>query len=152
MSTFSTSRIFTAGTLLALTMAVGCSSEPTEEEPEVETMRLVIETTTGLQIGLTTVNFAGGTCTPSPSSVTIPTAGATVTASFLRADGTPETIVTADEFELQVTPAGRFTRTGAFTGTIAGGTAGSASLGFALLHKIEQHEDFGPCNLTVTVQ
>ncbi len=144
MSTFSTSRIFTTGTLLALTMAVGCSSEPTEEEPEVETMRLVI--------GTTTVNFAGGTCTPSPSSVTIPTAGATVTASFLRADGTPETIVTADEFELQVTPAGRFTRTGAFTGTIAGGTAGSASLGFALLHKIEQHEDFGPCNLTVTVQ
>ena len=144
MSTLSTRRIFAAGALLALTLAVGCSSEPTEEEPEVETMRLVI--------GTTTVNFSGGTCTPSVSSVTIPAAGATVTASFLKADGTPETIITAEEFELQVTPAARFTRSGAFAGTIVGGAAGSASLGFALLHKVEQHEDFGPCNLTVTVQ
>lgn len=144
MSTLSSHRMLAAGTLLVLTMALGCSSEPTEQEPEVETMRLVI--------GSTTVNFTGGTCTPSASSVTIPAAGTTVTASFLKADGTPETIVTSDEFELQVTPTTRFTRSGAFTGTISGGAVGSASLGFALFHKIEQHEDFGPCNLTVTVQ
>jgi hypothetical protein len=128
-----------------MAMLGACSDDPPEEEePEVETMRLVI--------GATTVNFTGSSCTPSVANVTIPTAGATVTATFLKADGTPETLVNDTEFELRVEPAGRFTRTSAFVGTISGGAAGTANLTFALFHKVEQHSDFGPCSLPVIVQ
>jgi hypothetical protein len=102
-------------------------------------------------IGGTTVNFSGG-CTPSVSTVTIPTGGASVTASFLRADGSPDPIVTDAAFELRVEPAARFTRATAFTGTLSGGTAGSAQISFSLFHKEEMHDDFGPCSVTVQVQ
>jgi len=126
-------------------LALGACSDPEEEEeePDVATMRVTI--------GATVVDFSGG-CTPSVAGVTIPTTGAQVSAAFLRADQTPDPAVTAAEFELAVTPASRFTRTSAFAGALSGGAAGQAQVTFALLHVEEQHEDFGPCSLTVTVQ
>ncbi|MSR03563.1 MAG: hypothetical protein EXR94_12620 [Gemmatimonadetes bacterium] len=138
------SRWIGAAAIAALTLAAGCSSEPEEMEPEVETMRVTI--------GTTVINFSGGTCTPVPASATIPAGGAAVSATFLKADGSPETIVTDQEFELKVEPAGRFTRASAFAGTLSGGAAGTTAVTFALFHKIEQHEDFGPCSLPITVQ
>ncbi len=137
------SRWIGAAALAAVALAAGCSSEPEELEPEVETMRVTI--------GTTVINFSGGTCTPVPASVTIPAGGAAVAATFLKADGSPETTVTDQEFELKVAPANRFTRSGAFAGSLTGGAAGTAAVTFALYHKIEQHEDFGPCSLPVTV-
>jgi hypothetical protein len=129
----------------ALTVvAAGCGGDDhDDDEPEFATMRITI--------GGTVVDFAG-TCTPSVAQVTIPAAGAQVSASFLRADNSPDPVVTADKFELRVGPASRFTRTGAFTGTLSGGAAGAAQVTFSLFHKVEQHEDFGPCSLTVVVQ
>lgn len=131
--------------LLGAAALGACGNDDEEEqEPEVETMRVVI--------GETTVNFGNGGCTPSVATVTIPTGGAPVTASFLKADGSPETIVTDAEFELKVEPAGRFTRTGGFAGTISGGAAGTTTFSFSLFHKEEQHEDYGPCQLPIVVQ
>lgn len=129
--------------MMATAFVVACGSDEEEGEPEVETMRLVF--------GATTVNV-NAACQATPATVTIPTGGATVTASFLRADGSPEPLVTDAEFELRVEPAARFTRSSAFAGNITGGAAGSAQLSFELFHKVEQHEDFGPCSVTVTVQ
>ena len=129
--------------LLGMVLVAGCSEEE-EQEPEVDTMRIVI--------GNTTVNFAGGTCTPSPATVTIPTTGAAVAATFLRDDGSPDPLVTAGVFELDVEPAARFTRTSPFAGTISGGQPGQTTFSFSLLHIEEQHEDYGPCQLPVTVQ
>jgi hypothetical protein len=131
------------GAMMAVVLVAACGGDEEEDEPAVETMRLVI--------GATTVNFTSA-CAANPASVTIPTGGAAVTASFLRSDGSPETLVNETEFEVSVEPAARFTRTSAFAGTLSGGAAGSAQLTFALYHKIEQHEDFGPCSLTVQVQ
>lgn len=120
-----------------------CSEEGGETEPAIATMRITI--------GATEVSFTGG-CTPSVAGVTIPMAGAAVSAAFLRADGSPDPLVTGDVFELLVTPEDRFTRTDAFTGTLSGGAPGQATINFALLHIEEQHEDYGPCPLVVTVQ
>lgn len=126
-----------------LSLAACSSSTEPEEEPEVATMELTI--------GTTIVSFTGG-CTPSVSSVTIPTAGAALSARFLRANGTPDPLVTAAKYQLEVTPAARFVRSSAFAGTLTGGAPGQAQVSFALLHIEEQHEDFGPCPLSVIVQ
>ncbi len=129
---------------LALGAVLSCSdSTGPDDEPDVATMRVTI--------GATPVSFTGG-CTPSVASVTIPAVGASVTGEFLRADGSPDPAVTAAEFQLRVIPEARFTRTGAFTGTLSGGTAGQAQVSFSLFHVEEQHDDFGPCSLTVIVQ
>lgn len=128
--------------LLALALLAACGGDEDEHEPDIATMRIII--------GATAVDFAGS-CTPSIPTVVIPAVGASVAASFLRADGSPDPAVTEDEFELKVEPASRFTRTSAFAGTLSGGNPGSAQVSFALLHKEEQHEDFGPCSLTVQV-
>ncbi len=134
-----------AGALVGLVFAAGCGDEDDDHdhEPEVETMRVVI--------GGTTVNFSGATCTPSVASVTIPTTGASVAATFLDDDGHVLDIHD-DEFQLNVEPAARFTRSGAFGGTLSGGAAGTASVSFALYHLEEQHTDFGPCSVSVVVQ
>lgn len=143
MSNFRKWMIRLASVALPLIVAAACKDDDHDHEPEVETMRITI--------GATVVNFTGG-CTPSVASVAIPTTGAAVTAAFLRADGSPDPNVTAAEFELQVTPADRFTRTGAFTGTLSGGAVGTAPVSFGLLHVDEGHVDFGPCPLPIDVQ
>lgn len=138
-------RGLTASALVGLVFVAGCGDEDDDHdhEPEVETMRVVI--------GGTTVNFSGATCTPSVATVNIPTTGATVTATFLAADGDLLDIHD-DEFELRVEPAARFTRTGAFAGNVSGGTVGAANVSFGLFHLEEQHTDFGPCSVSVVVQ
>lgn len=134
----------TVAASLVLAMGVAaCGGDDEDDEPDVATMRITI--------GQTVVDFPG-TCTPSVATVTIPQAGASVSASFLRGDGSPDPVVTADKFELKVEPAARFTRATAFTGTLSGGAPGTASVSFALFHKEEQHEDFGPCSVNIRVQ
>lgn len=134
-----------ASALVGMAFVAGCGDEDDDHdhEPDVETMRVVI--------GGTTVNFSGATCSPSVSSVTIPTAGAAVTATFLDDDGAVLDIHD-DEFRLEVEPAARFTRSGAFSGNLSGGAAGAANISFALYHLEEQHTDFGPCTVSVVVQ
>jgi hypothetical protein len=132
---------------LALGVALmgGSCPEEAEQEPEVAIMRLAV--------GGQTVDVADdGTVTGGPITLN---GTETITATFLKADGTAETLVTADEFELQVTPSSAaltFTRTSAFAGSLTAVTAGSAQIEVALFHLVEQHEDFGPFNVPVTVQ
>jgi hypothetical protein len=142
----------TARTLLALTLGLvvaSCGSDPVDEEPEPEvaTMRLTI--------GSQTYDVDdSGNLTGGP--ITIPVGSTSVSAQFLRADDTPEPLVTSDVFELRIEPADAaiadFTRGGAFNGTLVGIAAGSTTMDFALFHLDEQHEDFGPFPLSVTVQ
>jgi hypothetical protein len=123
-----------------------------EPEPEVATMRI----TAGAQ----TISVDGtGAVTGGP--LAIPSGGAiTISASFLRDDGTPDPLVTDADFRLEVTDptigspppsVATFARTGGFTGTLTATQDGSAPMLFALLHIDEGHEDFGPFPITITV-
>jgi len=139
--------IITAVSLAGAVAACGDDPVDEEQEPEIATMRLVVGAQT------ITVNESG-TVTGGP--ITIGAAGATVTASFLRSNGTPDPLVTGAVFQLTVTSdnagVATFTRTGPFTGTLAGTTNGSTVLRFALLHIEEAHEDFGPFPVSVSRQ
>ena len=148
MLTFRTLRVATA--TLALTLgAAACGDDdggPEEPEPQVQTMRLTV--------GSTTYDF---TTSSTPTISLRANTATTVSAQFLLANGQPEPLVTADVFELRIMPTAAsdltFTRTGAFTGTLtttrAAGQSFSASA--ALFHREEQHEDFGPRPFSVTV-
>jgi hypothetical protein len=120
------------------------TTEP-EDEPEVQTLRLVI--------GTTTYNIDKGTGLT--GSITLPRSASTITATFLRADGTVESLVSASTFELRITFANTalatFARTGAFTGTITGVAAGTTTAVVQLFHLEEQHADFER-TVNVTVQ
>jgi hypothetical protein len=135
-------------TIVALPVALvvgACNDEPVEQEPDVATMQLTVGTQT-----ITVDNSGNVTGGPIMVSGTV-----NISAEFLRADGTPEPLVTGDEFELRATPANTgvvtFTRTGAFTGTLTGVSAGTTTIEFELYHLIEMHEDFGPFPVSVEV-
>ena len=146
--TFRTLRVGAAA--LALTLgAAACGDDdggPEEPEPQVQTMRLTV--------GGTAYDFTPST-TPT-ISLRANTATA-VTAQFLLANGQPEPLVTAEVFEVRITPTTAsdltFTRTGAFAGTLtttrAAGQTFSASA--ALYHRGDDHNDFGPRPFSVTV-
>ncbi|MGE0160321.1 MAG: hypothetical protein AB7T31_12995 [Gemmatimonadales bacterium] len=126
----------------------GCNDDPVvEDEPEVATMRLTI----GSQV--VDVDDTGAV-TGGPIALTTGV-NPTVTAQWLKADGSAETLVTSGVFELRAEPANTavvtFTRTGAFAGTLDGLTAGSTQIEFSLFHLEEGHEDFGPFDVDVTV-
>jgi hypothetical protein len=128
-------------------MLAACTGAEPEAEPAVATMRLTV--------GTQTIDVAdNGAVTPA-AGITI-SANTNLTATFLKADGSAETLVTADEFELRVTPANAalvtFTRSGAFAGTLNRLASGSTQLSVELFHLIEQHEDLGPFNVPITVQ
>jgi hypothetical protein len=141
--------------LLAAT-AVACSDDELvspEQEPQVATMRLTVNTTAGTS----TVNVSeNGTVTGGPLLIAN---NGTLTAQFLRADGTPDPLAAGFEFELRVTPATpanlTFTRTGQFGGTLTvTGLASNATTTaqFALFHTEEGHADFGPFPVTMRVR
>ncbi|MEO8448275.1 MAG: hypothetical protein ABI647_00705 [Gemmatimonadota bacterium] len=118
---------------------VGCGDS---SEPDLSTMRLLF--------GAATANFHD--CSASPVGLSIPAAGSPVSAVFFMAGELPDPAVNSTDFELSVDPPSRFARTGAFTGTILGGAPGSAVLRFGLYHKTKKHSDYGPCDLTVTLE
>ena len=132
--------------MLGLTLAESaCDDTEEPQEPAVVTMRLTV----GAQV----IDVTEGTVTGGPIVIN---GNTNLSATFLKADGSVETLVTADEFELRVTPANTnlvtFTRTGAFAGTLNRVAAGGTQLEVALFHLIEQHEDFGPVDVAITVQ
>jgi hypothetical protein len=144
MQTFSTARRYAALTVAALSLGLAACSEEDAHEVEVDFMRI---TTSGSQIMVNSSGAPSGTITllqGQPNNLTV---------EFL--DANMENALTdhADEFQVQVTPnAGiTFTRTGPFTGTLTGTAAGVVSVSFALLHIEENHEDFGPFPVNITV-
>jgi hypothetical protein len=129
--------------------ATACGDDPVIEEPdpaeEVVAMRLTIGSQT------ITINELG-TVTGGP--ILLPRANTTVTAVFLDEDDSIVTGLDA-EFRLEVTigntTLATFTRTGAFSGTLAGVAAGQTTIEFALFHVAENHEDFGFFPVPTTV-
>lgn len=136
--------------VLVAGLALGaCGDDPAapDDEPKVATMRLVV--------GAQTVNVSeGGVVTGGPivlaTGVDVP-----VVATFLRANGSPDPLVTSATFRLDVQPgtsAVTFTRTGPFAGTLRGAQSGTTQLSFSLFHLEEGHPDFGPFTVPATVQ
>lgn len=149
---YSATRGLTAAALVIASMsATACKKNPTEpsNEPQVASLRVSIgsQTITVSETGTVT----GGPIVVARNSTT------PFTVTFLKADGSVETSVTSSTFRLDVTSdntaTASFTRTGAFSGNLAAGaTAGTTIMRFALFHLEEQHNDFGPLPIAVTVQ
>jgi hypothetical protein len=142
-------RQLTVALIAAFAMAA-CSdddpTEPPEEEPEVAAVRLTV--------GANNVTVS----TTSSPTLDVASGANTVTAQWLKADGSVETIVTDAEFELRIAPATgtnpTFVTSGAFGGTLTvSGLSGgqTAAVRVSLFHKEEQHDDFGPLNFTIRV-
>lgn len=137
-------RVVAAVLLSAFATACKESTDPGEEEPEVASVRLTV--------GTSTVTVAeNGAVTGGPLRLT--TADQGLTATFLKADGSVESLVTSAEFRLDVTGGTgvTFTRTGAFAGNIRGTAGTNTSVNVSLFHLIENHADFGPFPVAVQV-
>lgn len=141
-------RRFAAAAIVALTLFTGAckdSSGLDEQEPEVESMRITV--TGGSVVTVSSTGVVTGT-------LSIPAGAArTITVEFLNAAGQPDDHVDGVEFQASVTPAAglTFARTGPFTGTLTGAAAGTVAVQFGLLHIEENHNDFGPFTVNVTV-
>lgn len=125
--------------LLALGTVAACD-DPIEvdDEPDVSTIRIV-----AVRPGGTTQTILVTSNSQNPASVNLPS-GTTLTADFLRADGSVETIVNPTDFELRVIPVtsgATFTRTGPFTGTLNASSSGSKTVNLQLYHLGEGHEE-----------
>lgn len=134
--------------LLALSVfaVAACSDDTDDHEVEVDFMRI----TAGAQQLM--VNSTGAV-TGGPLALQAGV-GRAITVDFLKADMTTDALGDeAGEFQVAVTvPAGvTFTRTGPFAGTLTASAAGSYDVSFALLHVEENHEDFGPFPVAVSV-
>jgi hypothetical protein len=138
--------------LLALGACDAGQTDPVDQEPEVATM--IMEVNQGVQFTASSTGF-------NLQTLTINNLGFTInSAEFRRADGNPETIINLEDFRLAVAgdadggplPAGVvFTRSGPFSGNVAGIQEGQTIQVFISLYHIEpEHNDFGPVALTVT--
>ena len=109
-----------------------------EDEPDVATIQLLIGTQT------VSINTGNGVVTGGPINLAL-NSSSLVTATFLRANGTADPIVTPTDFELRVEQATTgitFTRTGPFAGTLRGTTAGNGSAKFILYSTDHGHPEY----------
>jgi hypothetical protein len=142
--------------VLLLTLALAaCTSEqtdPVNDEPDLAAM--ILDVNSGVQYTATASGFGAQT-------LTISNAGFTINGvEFQRPGGDPETIVNDEDFRLSVAgdadggplPAGvSFTRTGSFSGNVAGiQESQTIAVYFSLYHIEPDHIDFGPFALSVT--
>ncbi len=145
-SAFTRRRFVTAtAALLALSLGACKDSTSPEEEPEVVTMR--ITPAGGAAVTVSSTGVVTGT-------LTVPAAGTRAfTVEFLNAAGAPDPLVVGSTFQVSVTPAAgiTFARTGPFAGTLTAGAAGTVAVQFGLLHIEENHNDFGPFTVNVSV-
>lgn len=131
-----------------LALGLGACKDSTgldEHGEEVHAMKITLANGTSVTVSET------GTVT---GTLTIPTGVAsTFTVTFLDDAGAVVTDLPAKEYQASVSPnAGiTFARTGAFTGTLQGATAGTVTVRFGLFHIEESHDDFGPFPVSVTV-
>ena len=144
-------------TILATTLSAlaACGDDdPVEpdDEPEVQTMTLAA--------GTTTLTFDKTTGGPTGTGIlTIPAGTTTITATFRKADGSIETLVTGDEFDVRIRPATgtpfTWTPNTSLGGTLvtSGVTTGQTiASSVDLFHRAEQHADFGPYNFQIRIQ
>lgn len=132
--------------LLALTATAGCRgiTDDDDDEVPIAAVRFTIGGTQTVTINQETGAQSG--------SVTLPGGITTISAVALNSAGQVETLVTAADFELRVTPVTanvRFDRTGPFAGTLTRTAAGAATVQVSFYHLSEGHPEFGPHNLTL---
>ena len=139
-------QLFAASTLvLGLAACKDSTGLDDEHGEEVHAMRITLANATSVTVSET------GTVT---GSLSIPAGVATtVTVTFLDDDGAVVDDLPAAEYQASVSPNTgiTFTRTGSFTGTLRGDSAGNVTVRFGLFHIDEQHDDFGPFSVPVTV-
>ena len=137
--------------LLALGACDAGQTDPVETEPDIASMILNVDT--DVEYTATENGFALQTLTTTSGGFIINSA------EFLRPGGDPETAVDQEHFRLGVAgdanggplPAGVvFTRSGPFSGSLAGIQEGQTfAVYFTLGHVEPEHNDFGPVALTV---
>jgi hypothetical protein len=148
---------------IALLTVAGCKdvSDP-EPEPEIETLQLTVSTPNPQTI--TVATNPGCAVTNGPIMIPINTAVA-ISASFRNAANQPDPIANnllifrlsgSDNphgAEPAPTPSTiEWTRTGPFSGILNGSVATTAgSVQFSAFHLEEEHEDWGPCTIPITV-
>jgi hypothetical protein len=138
------------GVLVFATLAIAAtacrdSTDPGDREPEVATIRLTV--------GSSVVTVAAnGAVTGGPLLLT--TTDQTITAEFLRADGTPEPLITSATHRFDVISGSgiTFTRASAFSGSIRGWTSFTTIIEVLLFHLAENHDDLGPFPVQVRIQ
>ena len=144
-------RLVAAAAMLA-TVAACDDDDPAapEEEPQVQTLTLTVGAS------VVTINATTGAAS---GPLIVPAGTSTVTAQWKRADGSDETLITSDEFELQFVPTNTavlsWTANGAFGGTLTttGLTSGmTTTAGVQLYHLEAQHPDFGAHTITIQIQ
>jgi hypothetical protein len=135
--------------IVTLALGLGACTDSTgpdhEHGEEVHAMRITLAT--GASVTVSETGQFNGT-------LTIPAGVATgVTVTFLDDAGAVVDDLPASEYQASVSPnAGiTFTRTGSFTGTLRGDAAGNVTVRFGLFHIDEQHDDFGPFPVPVTI-
>ena len=128
--------------LSTLALAAACDDDEVtgDDEPEIESVRLVVTPTGGTA---TTYTVTANGATPSPVQLRVGTS--TIVATPLAANGA--TIDEASEFELRMSglPAGvTFTRSGTLSATIAATTAttANATVSAIMWHRTEGHDDY----------
>ena len=154
------SRCLLAVTLLSLVAACGSgSTSPTpvaSPTPPPTTMDVEASATSlRLTVGSQTVTVTNtGTVTGGPIRITRATVP-TLSATFLRADGTQDPVSHGGNFQLGAATGNgsilTFTRTSAFGGTLTGVAMGSTYLYVSLYHTTAGDNDFGPFPVPVTV-
>lgn len=142
-----TRRRFAALAVAVLALSAGACKDSTspEAEPEVVTMR--ITPAGGAAVTVSSTGVVTGT-------LSVPAAGSRAfTVEFLNAAGQPDPVVDGSTFQVSVTPGAgiTFARTGPFAGTLTAGAAGTVAVQFGLLHIEENHNDFGPFTVNVSV-
>jgi hypothetical protein len=138
-----------AAGLALLVVAASCkkdSTEPAVEEPSTTAIRLTFGTASPV-----TYTGASGEV----RSVHVPVGATTVTAQWLRADGTVDPVATTQNFTLRVIPSSSaitYAPAGAnsFTGTLNASAVTNLGVTFALFHVAEGHEDFGPITVNIS--
>jgi hypothetical protein len=147
-------RATTAALVIAsLSLVAACGDDdPTDPEPEpqVQTMTLTAGASS-ITIDKTTGAASG--------QLTVPAGTTTITASFKKADGSVESLVTGAEFDVRIRPATgtpfTWTPNTSLGGSLvtSGVTSGQTiASSVDLYHREEAHEDFGPYNFTIRIQ
>ena len=138
-------------------MATACDDDdPTENEVEPATTRIVL--TVGGGTGTQTITWNTQNATVSPATITIPAGQSrTVTAQFFRADNSVDPVITESDFRLDFVRTGTavtITKTSNLAATLsATGTAGqSITMIMQLVHLEEGHNEYVSNAVTVTVQ
>ena len=150
-------RVLAALSLAFLATACDDDDEGVGPEPEPETTSIVLTLAgTGVANQTITWNTANGAVTPATITLA-PGASRTVTAQFLRGDGTADPIVTSQLFRLDFNPTSGNAVTVAKNGNLAatitaGSTPGTTVLTMELFHLEENHEEYTSNAVTFQVQ